>query len=230
MLDIVKQNTALPTKPTASDTADWYRLGDAVEKHGRHMKRQAVAAEHNSGRNMAEWARFIDQPYESVRQMVKESKTLGLLPDETGVVTPEISEALPTQMAAREYAKAEPEIREVIKEIIKEDPDAEIKAAEIKRLRAELKAAKETNPASFVEGEFVEVVDFEKKMATEKVHGFGYVVGDFMENLNTYFLMDRQYASQEIRERHDVRLRELAAVLERHMNPIATFTPTTIDI
>jgi hypothetical protein len=115
MTDLVKLTQELPAKPTAADTADWYRLGDSVEKHGRHMKRQAVAAEYNSGRNMAEWARLIDQPYESVRQMVKESKTLGLLPDETGVTTPEISEALPTQMAAREYAKAEPEVRFEIK-------------------------------------------------------------------------------------------------------------------
>ena len=230
MLDIVKENTALPTKPTASDTADWYRLGDAVEKHGRHMKRQAVAAEYNSGREMKAWFALIEQPEPTMRSLLQEAHDLGLTNDTSLPEAEAVSAALPSVRAAREYAKAEPEIREVIKEIIKEDPDAEIKAAEIKRLRAELKAAKETNPASFVEGEFVEVVDFEKKMATEKVHGFGYVVGDFMENLNTYFLMDRQYASQEIRDRHDVRLRELAAVLERHMNPIATFTPTTIDI
>ena len=44
---------------------------------------------------------------------------------------------MPTKRAALEYAKAEPEVREVIKEIIKEDPEAEIKAAEIRRLRQE---------------------------------------------------------------------------------------------
>ena len=55
-------------------------------------------------------------------------------------VSPEQAEAaMPTVHAQREFLKAPPEVREVIKEIIKEDPEAEIKAAEIKRLKAELK-------------------------------------------------------------------------------------------
>ena len=112
----------------------WYHLGDAVEKHGRHMKRQAVAAEYNSGRNMREWARELGESERTIEDFVLECRRVELLgPTDTSVV----SEALPTARAAREYAKAEPEVREVIKEIIKEDPQAEIKAAEIRKLRAE---------------------------------------------------------------------------------------------
>jgi hypothetical protein len=139
MTDLVRitDQTNLPTNPTASDTADWYRLGDAVEKHGRHMKRQAVAAEYNSGRNMAEWCRLIEQPERTMRDLLNEAKNLGLTSD----VATSVSTALPTQAAAREYAKAEPEVKEIIKEIIREDPEAEIKAAEIKKLRLQIAAA-----------------------------------------------------------------------------------------
>jgi gas vesicle protein len=87
--------------------------------------------------------------------LVQESRTLGLLTVATVNATPELSQALPTQSAAREYAKAEPEVREVIKEIIKEDPDAEIKAAQIKRLSkelAELNAQQERLATEAIEG------------------------------------------------------------------------------
>lgn len=56
-MELIKHSQLLPDKPTAADTADWYRIGDSVEKHGRHMKRQAVAAEYNSDRNMEAWYR-----------------------------------------------------------------------------------------------------------------------------------------------------------------------------
>ena len=142
-LSLIDQDRQLPVKPTAADTADWYRLGDAVEGHGRHMKRQAVAAEYNSGRNMAEFCRLIDQPERTIREYLTEARELELLQpcDTSQGASEELSQALPTARAAREYAKAEPEVREVIKEIIKEDPEAEIKAAEIKRLRSELSDA-----------------------------------------------------------------------------------------
>ncbi len=141
--DLSLINRQLPVKPSAADTADWYRLGDAVEHHGRHMKRQAVAAEYNQcqleeGRTMEAWYREIGLPAETGRQLVKECRQVELI----GAIAPSpVSQALPSRDAAREYAKAEPEVREVIKEIIKEDPEAEIKAAEIKRLRAELASA-----------------------------------------------------------------------------------------
>lgn len=140
-MDLIKHSQLLPDKPTAADTADWYRLGDAVENHGRHMKRQAVAAEYNSGRNMAEWCRDQEIPETPVRDLLTECRVTKLIGEQPSYVyevpdSPE-SRSLPTARAAREYAKAEPEIREVIKEIIKEDPDKEIKAAEIRKLRAE---------------------------------------------------------------------------------------------
>jgi hypothetical protein len=135
MTNIIPVDRSLPANPSAADTLDWYRLGDAVEKHGRHMKRQAVAAEYNSGRNMEAWYREIGLPAETGRQLVKECRQVELI----GAIAPSpVSQALPSRDAAREYAKAEPEVREVIKEIIKEDSNAEIKAAEIKRLRADL--------------------------------------------------------------------------------------------
>lgn len=127
----------LPDKPTAADTADWYRLGDSVEKHGRHMKRQAVAAEYNSGRNMAAWFAEVNLTEAAGRHLLDEAKKLELLQDEPTLHAVKVSQALPTAPAVREYAKAEPEVREVIKEIIKEDPNREIKEAEIRELREE---------------------------------------------------------------------------------------------
>lgn len=130
-------DSSLPTNPTASDTADWYRLGDAVEKHGRHMKRQAVAAEYNSGREMKAWFKLIGQPEPTMRSLLQEAHDLGLTNVATLPASPELSQALPTQSAAREYAKAEPEVKEIIKEIIREDPEVEIKAAQIRELMEE---------------------------------------------------------------------------------------------
>jgi hypothetical protein len=146
MADLLKLTgeSSLPHSPTASDTADWYRLGDAVEKHGRHMKRQAGAAEYISGRNMAEWSREVGASEGVIRDLLTECRTVGLIDEKprtcTRVPDEALSQALPTARAAREYAKAEPEVREVIKEIIKEDPNAEIKAAEIKKLRDQVAA------------------------------------------------------------------------------------------
>ena len=146
MADLLKLTgeSSLPHSPTASDTADWYRLGDAVEKHGRHMKRQAVAAEYISGRNMSEWYRLVNLKEQVAKDLLTECRAVGLIAEKgrTCTTMPDeaLSQALPTARAAREYAKAEPEVREVIKEIIKEDPNAEIKAAEIKKLREQVAA------------------------------------------------------------------------------------------
>lgn len=140
MSELVKLTQQLPEAPTAADTADWYRLGDAVEKHGRHMKRQAVAAEYNSGRNMEAWYREIGLPIGTGKELVGEAKSFGMLQgsDTSDCASSEqLSQALPTARAAREYAKAEPEVKEIIKEIIREDPEAEIKAAQIRELREE---------------------------------------------------------------------------------------------
>ena len=119
-MDLIKHSQLLPEKPTAADTADWYRLGDSVEKHGRHMKRQAVAAEYNSGRNMASWCREIELSEDVMRNFLTECRSFEMLSLEPGTRTrvPDspLSESLPTARAAREYAKAEPEVREVIKE------------------------------------------------------------------------------------------------------------------
>jgi hypothetical protein len=142
MTDLVRitDQTNLPTNPTASDTADWYRLGDAVEKHGRHMKRQAVAAEYNSGRNMAAWYREVSLTVDAGKALLLEAQKLEMV-GAAHYDTTQLSQALPTSHAAREYAKAEPEVKEIIKEIIREDPEAEIKAAEIKKLRLQIAAA-----------------------------------------------------------------------------------------
>ena len=142
MADLLKLTgeSSLPHSPTASDTADWYRLGDAVEKHGRHMKRQAVAAEYNSGRNMEAWYREIALPVGTGKELVGEAKSFGMLQgsDTSDCASSEqLSQALPTLRAAREYAKAEPEIREVIKEQITLNGKV-YTAAEIKALSDEL--------------------------------------------------------------------------------------------
>jgi hypothetical protein len=134
MSELLRTTQQLPDKPTAADTADWYRLGDAVEKHGRHMKRQAVAAEYISGRNMEAWYREIGLPSDTGRGLLSEARSLGLCDVSH---SPALSEALPTARAAREYAKAEPEIREVIKEQITLNGKV-YTAAEIKALSDEL--------------------------------------------------------------------------------------------
>jgi hypothetical protein len=131
-MDLIKHSQLLPEKPTAADTADWYRLGDSVEKHGRHMKRQAVAAEYNSGREMKAWFALIEQPEQTMRSLLQEAHNLGLTSVATLPDGEQLSQSMPTQKAAREYAKAEPEVREVIKEQItlngKTYTAAEIKA------------------------------------------------------------------------------------------------------
>lgn len=127
----------MPDKPTAADTADWYRLGDSVEKHGRHMKRQAVAAEYNSGREMKAWFALIEQPEQTMRSLLQEAHNLGLTSDMSLPEAEAISAALPSVRAAREYAKAEPEVREVIKEQITLNGKT-YTAAEIKALNNDL--------------------------------------------------------------------------------------------
>ena len=89
MADLLKLTgeSSLPHSPTASDTADWYRLGDAVEKHGRHMKRQAVAAEYNSGRNMAAWCRELGTSEGTMREILTEARNLELVGDAPFVTT-----------------------------------------------------------------------------------------------------------------------------------------------
>lgn len=145
MTDLVRitEQQHLPANATASDTADWYRLGDAVEKHGRHMKRQAVAAEYNSGRNMEAWYRELGIDSGNSRNILMECRGLGLLSPTGDSQAEQLSQAIPTKRAALDYAKAEPEVKEIIKEIIREDPEAEIKAAEIKKLRDQVAALNE---------------------------------------------------------------------------------------
>ncbi len=81
---------------------------------GRHMKRQAVAAEYNSGRNMEAWYREVGLPPTSGRELLAEARKLELIAD-TSSSTTALSQALPTARAAREYAKAEPEVKEIVK-------------------------------------------------------------------------------------------------------------------
>ena len=135
-MDLIKHSQMLPDKPTAADTADWYRLGDAVEKHGRHMKRQAVAAEFNSGRNMEAWYREINLPSDTGRGLLTEARTLGLC-DMSHSDSEQLSQALPTARAVREYVKAEPKVREVIKEQVTLNGKT-YTATEIKALTNEL--------------------------------------------------------------------------------------------
>jgi hypothetical protein len=109
------------------------------------MKRQAVAAEYNSGRdNMAAWYREVGISEQVGRELLNECRQVHLVGSVDAV---NVSQALPTSKAAREYAKAEPEVKEIIKEIIREDPEAEIKAAEIKKLREQVAALNEQPPA-----------------------------------------------------------------------------------
>ena len=222
-MDLIKQSQLLPDKPTAADTADWYRLGDSVEKHGRHMKRQAVAAEYNSGREMNSWYLEIGITIDAGKQLLGEARKVELL--NPGVDAVHLSQALPTSKAVREYAKAEPEVREVIQEQVTLNGKT-YTAAEIKRLQDEL---------AKVRGELSNqpepIVDLDKHRAMTQGVQFGAVIGTFMDNLMSYQLSSRSFLDPEVVARHDVRLNELQAMLERYFNPtINSISPTTIDI
>lgn len=227
-MDLVHQpDRALPINPTAADTSDWYRLGDATEKHGRHMKRQAVAAEYNSGRNMEAWYREIELPSGSGRELLGEAKACGLLSD---MSDSSVSQALPTARAAREYAKAEPEVREVIKEIIKEDPEAEIKAAEIRRLRSELTKTKEERDDAVRHINTLEV-DKVQTMVNDlglrtSING---LLGDLGSGLADEYLQSVEASIKESVLARMVELSKLlACVAER--NQMTHLNPTFIDV
>lgn len=134
-MDLIKHSQLLPDKPTAADTADWYRLGDSVEKHGRHMKRQAVAAEYNSSREMNSWYLEIGITIDAGKQLLGEARKVELL--NPGVDAVHLSQALPTSKAVREYAKAEPEVRMEIREQVTLNGKT-YTAAEIKALNNDL--------------------------------------------------------------------------------------------
>lgn len=230
MIDLVKSDQRLPVEPTAADTADWYRLGDAVEKHGRHMKRQAVAAEYNSGRNMEAWYREVGLPAETGRQLVKECRQVELIGPMVPSATPELSQALPTKRAALEYAKAEPEVKEVIKEIIKEDPEAEIKAAEIRRLRSELTKTKEERDDAVRHINTLEV-DKVQTMVNDlglrtSING---LLGDLGSGLADEYLQSVEASIKESVLARMVELSKLlACVAER--NQMTHLNPTFIDV
>lgn len=123
-------------------TIDLYRVGEALEQTGRHYKRLAVAAEYNQcqleeGRTMEAWYRKVGLTSDAGRQLLGEARKLELDVSTGHSDAPQLSQALPTRHAALEYAKAEPEVKEVIKEIIKEDPNAQISAQKIKQLQQE---------------------------------------------------------------------------------------------
>ena len=72
------------------------------------MKRQAVAAEYNSGRNMEAWYREVSLTSDAGRQLLGEARKLELTDVSTGHSdAPQLSQALPTRHAVLEYAKAE---------------------------------------------------------------------------------------------------------------------------
>jgi len=129
----------LPKNPTLAQTTECYRMGDALEKTGRHYKRMAVAAEYLSGRVMEEWYREVGITSDVGVGLLGEAKKLHLLSDPDHVrSTPEqLSQAMPSSKAVREYHKAPPEVKEIIVEKIINDPNIEIKEAEIRELRKE---------------------------------------------------------------------------------------------
>lgn len=105
-----------------------------------------------------EWLTFLEEAdiskdeaselmrWSSYWQISENSEVFQLKPSDTKGSAEQISEifeiSLPTEHAKREFMRAEPEVKEIIKEVIREDPEAEVKAAEIKRLRAELSSSK----------------------------------------------------------------------------------------
>jgi len=129
----------LPKNPTLAQTTECYRMGDALEKTGRHYKRMAAAAEYLSGRVMEEWYREVGITSDVGVGLLGEAKKLHLLSDPSaGRGAPEqLSQAMPTKRAVTEYHKAPPEVKEIIVEKIINDPNIEIKEAEILELRKE---------------------------------------------------------------------------------------------
>jgi hypothetical protein len=92
---------------------------------------------------MEDWYREVGLDSGNSRNLLMECRGFGMLSPTGDSDSERLSQALPTKRAGQEYAKAEPEVKEIIKEIIREDPEAELKAAEIKKLKAELKRSQE---------------------------------------------------------------------------------------
>ena len=118
---------------STEDTKELYLAGCQLEEYGRHFKRLAVAAEYNSGRNMEAWYREVGLPPTSGRELLAEARKLELIAD-TSSSTTELSQALHTARAAREYAKAPDSVKETIKTEIKKDPNRTFSAKEINGL------------------------------------------------------------------------------------------------
>lgn len=85
-----------------------YKSGRLIEQRGRHMRRQAVAAEYNSGRVMTRFAKDVGTPIRTIRDLLNEARNFGMLNSDV-TTSPEdaaaFSEACPTQADAREWAR-----------------------------------------------------------------------------------------------------------------------------
>lgn len=102
------QSLKMSGSQTLSSTTDLSEIDGfcPVLVFNGHMKRQAVAAEYNSGRNMAAWYRDSQFSERHGRELLTEARELELIG--APAPNPVLSEAIPTRTAAREYAKAEP--------------------------------------------------------------------------------------------------------------------------
>ncbi len=123
-----------------------YQMGDQMEVTGRHYKRIAIAEEFLSGRTMTKWCKLAGCPEGTMRELLTECRTLGLLPSETSDVSEveaeDLSKALPTKRAVQEFTKAEPETKKLVQE--KAVNNETVSAKEIKDADEEVKSSKLT--------------------------------------------------------------------------------------
>lgn len=163
-------------------------------------------------------------------QIADVSEVFQLEPSDTKEPQQQIADmsevCMPTVRAQTEFLRAEPEVKQEIITKMIEDPDKEIKAAEIRRLRAELAAVNET-----IANQPEPIVDLDKHRAMTQGMNFGSVVDTFLESLHFYQVSSKDFLDSSVVARHDARLRELQAMLERYFNPtIQSISPTTIDV
>lgn len=119
---------------STEDTKELYLAGCQLEEYGRHFKRLAVAAEYNSGRNMEAWYREVGLSSGSGRELLGEVRKFGLLSAGADSDSWNLSQALPSKHAVREYAKAPDSVKESIKTEISKDPNRTFSAKEINGL------------------------------------------------------------------------------------------------
>ena len=139
-----KESTRITGTKSRNETVEAYKFGEGLEATGRHYKRIAIAEEFLSGRTMTKWCKQAGCTEGTMRELLTECRTLGLLPSETSDVSEveaeDLSKALSSARSVKEFSKAEPETKKLVEE--KAANNETVSAKEIKDVDEEIKKSK----------------------------------------------------------------------------------------